>query len=228
MIICIGDTHFPYHDRVALSMVMDFISDHKKEVTHVVQMGDLLDQYCFSKFSKKFISSDKEIKSGRHFGEKMWNIIYGIVPNAALAQLTGNHDMRMFKRAQERLPEGQEIVQQYVHELYRFDNVKTIYDYREPLWIKDIRLLHGYKKHGTHMLHSHHKTVCGHLHTGGIIYKSTEKPGGEKETIWELNVGFLGDEIKFQDVLGYTPERMTGWTLGMGVIDQYGPRFVSL
>lgn len=228
VIICIGDTHFPFHDRVALSMVMDFISDHKKEVTHVVQMGDLLDQYCFSKFSKRYVSSDKEIKSGRHFAEKMWLTIQSIVPGAELTQITGNHDVRMFKRAQERLPEGQEIIKQYAHELYTFDNVNTLHDPREPLWIRDIRFLHGYKKHGTHMLHSHHKTVVGHLHVGGIVYRNIEKPNGDKEVIWELNAGFLGDEIKFQDVLGYTPEKMTGWTLGLGVIDKYGPRFINL
>lgn len=209
-------------------MVMDYISDHKKDITHVVQLGDLMDQYAFSHFAKKYISSDKEIKSARFHAEKMWSIIYSLVPKADLTQLTGNHDLRMFKRTQERLPEGQEIIQQYVHELYKFDNVKTIYDYREPLWIEDIRFLHGYKKHGTHMLHSMHKTVVGHLHTAGIVYANVELPGGEKRLIWEANAGYLGDEIKFVDQLGYTAERLTKWTVGFLSIDKFGPKFISL
>lgn len=218
----------PFHDRVALSMVVDFIAQNKKDITHVVQLGDLLDQYAFSHFAKKYTSSDKEIKAGRHHAEMMWKTIFALVPKSQLVQLCGNHDLRMFKRAQERLPESQEIVKKFTHELYSFNNVKTIFDYREAYWINDIRFLHGYKKHGTHMLHSMQKTVVGHLHTAGLVYRNVETANGERRLIYEANAGFLGDEVKFIDQLGYTPEKLTGWTLGFLVIDNYGPRFISL
>lgn len=192
-------------------------------------MGDLMDMYCFSKFAKKLgYSSDKEIRSARYFAEKMWADINKHCPKAEKHQLMGNHCVRMIKRAQENLPEAQDIVSQYLTELYTFPDVKTHFDYRDPLWIKDIKFLHGYRKHGTHMTVSHSKTVVGHTHKAGIVYLNAELPNGKKKLIWEANSGFLADENKFQDILGYTQEKMTGWTLGwLIIIDYKMPCFVS-
>lgn len=235
MIFVLGDTHFPFHHRQALQSAIDYIAQNAKHCLSnnipmwCVQMGDLFDQYGFSRFPKKnIIHPEKELRQAAYHAEQMWIEIRKISPRILCYQLLGNHCVRAVKRCQEVLPAAQELVKKHMMELYTFDGVRTLDDPRHALWIRDIKFIHGYKKHGDHMKVSHCKTVVGHTHKPGIVIQNDETRGGKKTIIWELNVGWLGNEEKFQDVFGYTPERMTGWTTGIGVIDSYGPRFIAL
>ncbi len=201
----------------------------KIQPTHVIQMGDLLEQRPFSRFAgRNGVQAEKELESGNYFSKKMWADIREISPQSECIQLIGNHDLMALRRAQERLPAAQTLVERSIMELYRFDGVHTHSDHRAPFWVKDVRFIHGYKKFGDHAKTSGHKTVCGHSHKGGVLYMPYENPDSSKRMIWELNAGWLGDEFKFNEVFGYTPERMSGYTLGIGHVDDYGPRFIPI
>jgi predicted phosphodiesterase len=225
-ILILGDCHYPFASKRAINRVIDRLSE--KPFAHIIQIGDLLDQYCFTRFPKQNIMlPDREIKYGRELAQRMWAKIHSLQPQSTLVQILGNHDVRLIKRCEERLPEAQDLVKATLLELYRFDNVLTIEDPREEYFINHpihgkIAALHGYKSRlGDHTKFMHCHTVHGHTHKGGVAYIPIMG-----KLLWELDVGFLGDNNKTP--LGYTPQKTSNSTSGWGEIDDLGPRFIPL
>lgn len=161
---------------------------------------------------------EQELSRARNQAVILWRTLRS--SGARCYQILGNHDLRLIKRAQERLPEAQELIQKSVLELYRFKGVTTIEDDRDELKIGDITFHHGYlSRLGDHMRLFGTSTVVGHSHTGGVIF---EQRNGE--ALWELNAGYLADETS--EPLRYRPTKTSKWTLGAGFIDANGPRFI--
>lgn len=189
----------------------------------MVQIGDLYDFYSFSRFpwSRNIMTPQQEVMEGRQLAEDMWDKIKSIVPKAELYQLRGNHDDRPYKRLLEKCPEFELFGG--IDDYYKFDGVNTICSQREELFINDICFIHGYRgRIGDHLKFNHMNTVTGHTHRGGVLYFPIRF-----ETLWELNAGHMTDRTA--KPLSYTAQkRISNWTLGYGLIDQWGPRFVSL
>jgi hypothetical protein len=133
----------------------------------------------------------------------------------------GNHDIRAVKRTQEKVPELEHFVEAYMKQLFSFEGVTTIDDPREVKRIEGIAFHHGYLSQiGQHRDKLLENVVVGHTHVGGVAVR-----GLVQSSIWELNVGLMGDpEAK---VMSYTTTKENGWTLGFGYIDEYGPRFIN-
>lgn len=221
-ILCIPDLHMPFHHKRALEYIFkEFIE--KVKFTHIVQLGDLLDQYSFSRFTKKNLyMPHRELKDGREAAVKMWERIRAAQPQAKLIQHLGNHDDRIAKKAQDKLPEGQELIQYGIDELYRFEGVYTIYDSRQENFIQDICFHHGYlTKLGDGAKYVQGKFVHGHTHRGGVIYYPNRN--GQ---YWELDCGHLADYK--QEPMRYRAQKITNSNLGLGRIDKHGPRFIHL
>lgn len=218
-ILVIGDLHMPYHKATALKRVYTLVQELKP--THIVQIGDLYDQYSFSRFNKKNITtSTKELQKARQSGIKFWKTVRTMARSSLCYQLLGNHDIRLTKRIADKVPEAYEFVKEELDRLYTFEGVKTIYDERELLKINDIYFHHGYlSKLGDHSKSHGCNIVVGHSHTGGVVY---EQRSGK--IIWELNAGYLADETS--EPLRYRPTKTSKWTLGVGFIDRHGPRFI--
>lgn len=219
--VILGDIHFPFHKESALKEALYLTKQIKP--THVVQIGDLYDQYGFSRFTRKnIILPEQELREAVSLANEMWETVRKNCSTNVLYQLLGNHDVRLIKRAQERLPEAQDLIKEKVMELYRFKNVKTIEDDREELVINDIVFQHGYRsKLGDHMKFNKKSTVVGHSHTGGTVF---EQLSGK--VLFELNAGYLADETS--EPLRYRPQNTSKWTLGVGLVDESGPRFIPL
>lgn len=224
-ILIVGDLHMPYHNKRALRRIYEAIE--KEKPTHVIQIGDLYDQYSFSRFSKKNITtSTKEVKRAREHGIKFWETVRSRVPNAQCFQILGNHDVRLSKRIAEKVPEAYELVKEKLDELYTFKKVRTIYDERVELKIHGVTFMHGYRSRlGDHMRFNGANTVVGHSHTGGAVY---EQRNGR--IIWELNAGYVADEKS--EPLKYRPQSTSRWTLGYGLITWKGgiptPSFIPI
>jgi len=217
-IFVFGDIHFPFHHKKALKWALGELKKEKPDV--VIQIGDLLDQYVFSRFTRSpsFITPQEEMTRGLKEAKKFWGDVRGRVHNAKLFQVLGNHDMRLRKRIMETLPELESVFS--AQSLYKFDSVHTLRDDRTELTINDITIIHGHlSKLGDHQKKFGSKVIVGHSHTGGVVY-SKHKKG----IIWELNAGYLADEAQLP--LNYGPTRMKEWTLGYGLVDSKGPRFV--
>lgn len=224
-IAILGDTHFPYQSNRAMRAVTDAVRAERPD--YVVQIGDLYDQYCFSRFTRKNIEiPEAELAEARRGATALWSGIGAISSRPKCFQLLGNHDVRLIKRAEEKLPEAQTLVREKVMELYQFKGVTTLEDDRSELKIHGITFHHGYlSRLGDHMRYFGTNTVVGHSHVGGVVYE--QRHG---RTLWELNAGYLADEKA--EPLRYKPVTTSKWTLGFGLITFRGktpcPQFVPL
>lgn len=218
-ILVIGDLHFPFHHRRAYGKLLRRISEH--EFTHIVQIGDLYDQYSFSKYPKKNIKlPQEELKQAARYAKAMWDYISKKQPKAKKYQILGNHDVRILKRVTEAMPEIHELIKDSFENLYKFDGVKTILNPREPLIIEGIMFIHGYKsKNGDHTKFMHSNVVHGHRHRGEVSFIPIKN-----KTLWELDCGYLANPNC--EALAYSESKITNWTLGHAEINNGVPRFV--
>lgn len=216
----LGDFHAPCHNRKAAKKALQVIKETRPDA--VVQMGDLYDLYNFSRFSKSlnWLTPAAELKAAREAGEELWHSVHRAAPKAQCFQLRGNHDARAEDRMHERFPEAESLLN--VGSLFEFDGVKTFNNWKEEVIIGGVCYQHGFRKHGEHARWNQMNTVVGHSHTGGLVLHKNLKG-----VYWELNVGWLGDEAA--PVFNYLEQRkLSRWTVGMGLIDEHGPRFISL
>jgi len=215
-VVIISDTHFPFHHKESLKKVLKLIK--KEKPTHVIQIGDLLDQYALSKYARSYdIETPKtELSRGREEAEAMWKGIQKIVPKAECIQLLGNHDVRGQKRLLEKLPEMESLVD--IAGLYKFKKVRTLKSDRDFVEIDGVIYVHGWlSKSLDHAKHFNKPTVHGHRHRPAL-----ETQGG----LWSMDVGYLGDESELP--FSYTMSKLTNWTLAVGVVENGKPRLVLL
>lgn len=219
--VAIPDLHAPYHSKRGLKRTIEFIGDVKPG--RVVQVGDLFDQLSASRHphSRNNMSPEEELNTARAVAVGMWAQIRRAVPKAKLYQIRGNHDARIAKRVMEVLPEVESLVIPAVRELYEFEGVQSVHSEWDELILDNVVYMHGFKKFGDHVKWNNMNTVHGHDHVGNIKWVPS-KTGA----MWEMSAGFLG-EID-SPAFGYRNQKLLhGWTLGLGYIDTYGPRFVS-
>lgn len=217
-VVVLGDMHMPWHHKKALSLAIELIRLHQPDV--VVQVGDALDQFAASKYprSHNIMTPAEEFERGRAYHEFMWRQVLAASPSTTCYQLLGNHDDRAMKRIAERAPELAGLLLGGIRDLYTFDGVTTVHDSSEELVIDDVVYIHGFLQFGQHARRMNRSCVTGHLHKGGVQLM-------EEGRIWELNAGWLGDVAA--PVYGYHQlKRFHGTTLGIGWVDQLGPRFI--
>lgn len=217
-ILCIGDLHFPWTSKACLDFIFDVIKRERPPV--IVQVGDLYDFFSMGRFPRdsSICTPAQEVAEGRQAAEEFWAHIKRLSPISTKYQLRGNHDIRPIKAIRELAPNLEPFLK--INDFFKFPDVETIFDPREELQIGDTLFMHGYRsKLGDHMKHNRMNTVVGHSHRGGVFYERF----GDK-ILWELNCGYVGDPLA--KVFTYTPQKMSPWTLGVGLIDEHGPRFI--
>lgn len=216
----VPDTHFPFTDLNGLSLVFTLIEREKPDV--VIQIGDLYDQFSFSKFARShdLMTPQEEVQEAREGAVNMWSKIRKLSSRKTrLIQLLGNHDDRMMKRVCEKFPEIAALTTGLYDSLYKFPSVETVMDSRSELVIDDVIYTHGFLGSGKHVGYFQKSVVHGHTHRGAVY--TLEQAG---RTLFELDCGFLAD--RNATPLKYTPTTTTRWSLGCGIVDGLGPRFV--
>jgi predicted MPP superfamily phosphohydrolase len=220
-ILVIGDTHFPAADQRVLEAIYKEAQEMKPD--YIVQLGDLYDFFCFSKFARSlnWMTPEEEINLGREQAEEFWKRLQKAAPKAQCYQLLGNHDQRLLKRVLDKVPELESIMSAQ-KELFNFSKVTSMKDATSELILGDILFIHGYKSGlGAHMRRNGKKTVVGHSHLGGVV---NEKFLGS--VLWEANAGYTGDPS--QPVFKYGSQDTDKWTRGYLTIDEKGPKFICL
>lgn len=224
--VILGDLHLPFQDKQTLNLGLQCIKQRKPDL--VVQIGDLYDNFNWSRFYKSpdIISPRKEMELARKQSIELWKTIREYSPKSVCVQLNGNHDReRLEKMTLMLAPSFHSIVLEKARELMTFDGVFTVPTYRHSyetiIQGEKVSFMHG--TFSTTIAHGKHymtNVVLGHLHRGEIIpYKQ-----GEKD-LWAMNVGYMGNP--YAPVFNYTKTILHGWTLGLGVIDAEGPKFLS-
>ena len=215
-VFVISDTHFPFHSKKAYKVMMAKLK--KEKPTHVVQVGDILDQFIFSKYPKSdTINFDSDVKLGLEVAKKMWKDIQAAVPKAKCYQLLGNHDVRMVKRISEKLPELHNLISN--KDLYDFEGVETKFSDRDYLEIDGVVYVHGWlSKSLDHATYFGKPVVHGHTHRAGIQHHSQD--------LWAMDVGYLADKDSLP--LQYTASKFSKWTVACGIVEDGRPRLVYL
>lgn len=220
-VVAIGDFHAPWQDEPALEWALDLIAELQPAT--VVQMGDLYDMLSFTRHPRNpnYITPAAELDSGRAAAEELWRSVKLAVPGATCYQLTGNHDDRPLKMALSKAPELVSLVGDKIKDFMTFPGVSTVNESNEELVLDGVVYMHGFRsKLGDHALYNQRNTVCGHSHRGGTVFH--RQLGG---LIWELNAGFLANINA--PVFRYRAQaKIHHTTLGLGVVDVHGPRFV--
>ncbi len=222
-ILIAPDIHFPWANKEALEAF--YALAKKLRPTFVIQQGDILDSYSFSRFARSLneTTPKQEIETGRGQALEFWKRVQKAAPGAKYFNLSGNHDQtRIVKRLMDKLPEFESLMEKPLADFLAFPGVQTLPTYRSELEIGTTMFVHGWgTRPGMHMNYFNQNTVIGHSHRAGIVYRAA-KAG----SLWEMACGHLADATSLP--LSYTDTKTTAWTTGCGYIDELGPRFIQL
>lgn len=215
-VFVLSDTHFPFQNKQALKKALDIIAKEKPDV--VLQVGDVLDAYVFSNYSKKTsVTIKNDVVLGIKQAADMWKNIKSLVPKAKLYQLIGNHDVRLNKRIMERIPELAELYNGL--SLLEFPGVKLLKSDRDFLEIDGVVYCHGWLSNSIdHAKFFNKPTVHGHRHKATIQY--------DTQRLWSMDVGCLVDVKSIP--MGYTPSQYSKWTIASGMVENGQPRLFIL
>lgn len=215
-VFVIPDLHLPYVNKKQLNKVLRAIEDEKPDA--VVQVGDLYDQYMFSRYDKEYeeLSPKKELSKAKSMATKMWKRINEIAPKAKKYQLLGNHDIRILKQVKRKFPEIYYMIKEIFNEMYTFDNVETMKSDRDYLVLDEVVYCHGWKT--SHTSHFRLPVARGHSHRASLELRQSERTG--YKLIFEMQVGCLADDTLVP--LDYPASKKTGWANAYGlVVDGY-------
>lgn len=225
-ILCIPDSHFPWVDKNALSMIYYIAETEKPDI--IVQLGDLFDCYAQSKFPKSLnlFTPKAEWDLARAMSDDMWKTLKEKCPAAECFQLMGNHNVRPLLRMNEKFPEGAHLIAESVKKSFTFDGVTTIHDPTEELFIENIMFIHGHYTGALnkHMEFSRMSVVHGHTHRGSIVYKPYWDQNKNHVTLWEMDCGYIGDPQSIP--LSFRAQKIHHWVSGCGLITRLGPMFI--
>lgn len=220
-VVFLTDTHFPFVNKNAIKKVLKLIK--KERPTHVIQCGDLLDMYSFSRYEKdaNFTNPEDELKKGLAMAAKMWADIRKIVPKAKCIQLIGNHEDRLNKTIAKKAPELAGLCKS-IKDLYNFKGVQVLDSSKQHFEIDGVIYTHGhYTKLGDHAKFYRKSCVHGHTHRAGIYYEQTVDG-----LIWEMDCGFLADKDALP--LQYTQSMFSKWIVAIGIIRNGQPQLITL
>jgi predicted phosphodiesterase len=224
-LLAIPDLHFPWcHDK-ALRWCIAQVKKYRPR--YIVQLGDLYDQYCFSRYPKNpnVMTPQQELRRGAMKARKFWMDVTQASPESKRYQLLGNHDVRVNKRIAEKIPELQGLVKLSI---YDFPGVQSVHSDREHIELKlnraPVILLHGWMtRPAAHLAHFRKSCIFGHTHRASLIHQIQD---GGQPPLFELNCGYLGDPTS--PVFDYGGSVAHNWNLGFGLVDENGrPEFVG-
>lgn len=228
-VLILGDTHLPFADKAALREAV-YRAKHLQP-THIIQIGDLYDNFAFSRFYKDLNKTHPavELSEGEGQARKLWADLKRAAPHSKCYQLNGNHDSeRLKKLVLQSQPEVYSIVAEFMERRMSFEGVHTTHDYRSFLKLsingRDTTFCHGFlSSTPKHLSFFKTDTVLGHLHRPEIYYS---REFGRGLTNYAMNVGYLG--AAESHVFSYTASIKKNWATAIGIIDRDGPRVVTL
>jgi len=220
-ILFVPDTHRPYHDKKAWSLLLKAAKDFKPD--HTIVLGDFFDFYPVSSHPKspdRKISLREEIEDGLKGLDELGSL--GAKTNVFIE---GNHENRLVRFIDERQTKG-DIDQLFDAQVFSkvklehfFLQLKSKWKfipYKEYYKIGKLHITHDIGKAGTSAVADAEATfqsnaVIGHIHSVNYMVKGNMK--GESHV--GASFGWLGD-VNTVDYM-HKARAMKNWSLGFGI-----------
>lgn len=155
-VLAIGDTQAPFHHRDYTRFIKAVIKKYKPKVA--VHVGDIFDQYFANAWGKTARAKDT-LKEFEEALDWLHNDLRPVLKGLKEVYIIGNHDERIFKRADE--ASIHEMFLKPMKELYNLPN-NVVLDYEYV--IDNIMYTHG------------HRTQCNSNNASEILTKEYEMP----------------------------------------------------
>ena len=209
--LIISDLHIPYHDDEAIETALS--AGEKAKVDTVVLLGDILDFYKISSFSKdpRRKSVNLEMEEGKAFLSELRKRF----PKARIIYYRGNHEMRLEKYICDKATELVDMLEELMQNKLGFRELNIEY-HTDPFRLGKLWLMHGHEKPGGYgaehipnVIEKYVRDHClvGHYHrTQSKVYKRID---GSR--YWIGALGYLGGP---QD---YAP--LNQWGQGFAIIE---------
>jgi hypothetical protein len=166
----------------------------------------------------------QEVLEARQTAEEFWKLVKRAAPLAECIQHLGNHCVRPIKYAMSDAPMLEPFIRSGIRQIYKFEGVTTQFNMREVIEIDGVVYTHGHRKFGDHVKEFMKSVVHGHTHKGGVYYHRMHNFNMRDNILFELDVGFMAD---FEaDAMAYTSSKAVNWTHGVGIVDEFGARFI--
>jgi len=220
-VLVISDIQLPFMHQDAIAFIKAVYKKYKPD--HVVQIGDLLDQYFANAWGKstKAQSAREEYELALEILHKE---LFPIFKNSDIKITWGNHDERIFKRADEAgIPE---FALKSMRDLYQLPKeIESGYEFK----IDGVTYLHGHttkcgEGKAAEVLTYEYETpvVFGHYHSSaGINYLANKR-----RLVWAFNVGCLIDTHAYAFEYGRAFKNKP--ILGVGIVINGQPHYVPM
>ena len=220
-VIAIGDIQFPFQHEDMIPFLRAVIKKYKPDT--MVQIGDLADQYFANAWGKS-----TKAKAARDefelFLDQLHNDFLPLFKKMDKTIIIGNHDERIFKRADEAgIPD---FVLKSMKDLYELPNdVDLVYD----KVIDGVTYVHGHttkctSANATEILTYEYETpvVYGHFHSSaGINYLANKR-----RLVWGFNLGCLIDNNAYAFQYGRSYKNKP--ILGVGLVINGQPIYIPM
>ncbi len=190
--VAVGDLHLPWCDSRAVNIILEDVVKNPPE--YFIQLGDIYDFLLFTGFRKGLLNSmqEKELVTAYTMKNEFWKRVKQAAPKAKCFQLKGNHDDRLIKRIQEKMPELEYLMQIpevfNPKKLFEYEGVQVLEDESDELIIGNTAFIHSGLKKGDNHRRLGLNVVHGHTHKAHIDY--TRYNG---KILFEADAAYLGD-----------------------------------
>lgn len=212
-VLVFSDTHFPFQRKGYLEFLKKVYEAY--ECDTVICCGDLLDQYCWTRFLKNPDADGAKIEFRNTMKEL--NKLYKAFP--VLTMTIGNHDARLLKRASE-----VGIPSWAIKSFKEMYNMPVGWDLVESVIVDGVKYVHGDGLTAQTKL-SVQKTirsvVYGHCHKGSVSYLATDR-----ELLFGMCVGCLVDQKAY--AFEYAKHQLEKSFIGCGVVINGIPQLIPM
>jgi len=211
--LVMADLHIPYHDVNAIETMYGYLDVNKINPDIIVILGDLIDFYQVSAFSKDptKMSVKEEIDIAREF---LVNLRYRY-PDAKIIYYEGNHEQRLNRYLMDNAGELYELVQGLLEDKLQLDDLDIEYK-TDPFRIGKLWHLHGHERAGrsgnpeyiTNVMWKfvHDNFIVGHYHRSQEkVFKSIDGT-----LYWGGVVGHLATTLEYA--------KLNNWTQGFAIV----------
>lgn len=91
--LVLADIHIPFHDEIALQSIYGFIKQN--QINTVILLGDLIDNYQLSRFSKN--PAERDFRTQMIMVKQFLSNLRTLLPDATIIYKQGNHEVRLKK-----------------------------------------------------------------------------------------------------------------------------------